>query len=67
MIVVLANIITMVTALSVSSLATSQRVGVGGANYLVSRSLGLEAIASSVHCEDVPGIRGNVFDLLSKL
>jgi len=41
-IVVLANVITMVTALSVSSLATSQRVGVGGAYYLVSRSLGLE-------------------------
>jgi amino acid transporter len=42
MIVMLANVITMVTALSVSSLATSQRVGVGGAYYLVSRSLGLE-------------------------
>lgn len=41
-IVALANVITMVTALSVSSLATSQRVGVGGAYYLVSRSLGLE-------------------------
>ena len=41
-IVVLANVITMVPALSVSSLATSQRVGVGGAYYLVSRSLGLE-------------------------
>jgi solute carrier family 12 (potassium/chloride transporter), member 4/6 len=41
-IVLLANVITLVTALSVSSLATSQRVGVGGAYFLISRSLGLE-------------------------
>ena len=40
-IVVLANAITLITALSVSSLATSQRVGVGGAYFLISRSLGL--------------------------
>ncbi|MEE2751502.1 MAG: Na-K-Cl cotransporter [Myxococcota bacterium] len=42
LIVVLANIITLITAFSVSSLATSMRVGVGGAYYLISRSLGLE-------------------------
>ena len=42
LIVGVANIITLITALSVSSLATSQRVGVGGAYFLISRSLGLE-------------------------
>ncbi len=41
MIVGLANAITLITALSVSSLATSQRVGVGGAYFLISRSLGV--------------------------
>jgi amino acid transporter len=41
MIVLLANLVTLATALSVSALATSQKVGVGGAYYLVSRSLGL--------------------------
>lgn len=41
-IVILANAITLVTAFSVSSLATSQRVGVGGAYFLISRSLGIE-------------------------
>ena len=40
-IVGLANAITLITALSVSSLATSQRVGVGGAYFLISRSLGI--------------------------
>ncbi len=40
-IVGLANAITLITALSVSSLATSQRVGVGGAYFLISRSLGV--------------------------
>ena len=40
-IVLLANLVTLATALSVSALATSQKVGVGGAYYLVSRSLGL--------------------------
>ena len=42
LIVGVANVITFITALSVSSLATSQRVGVGGAYYIISRSLGLE-------------------------
>ena len=41
-IVSIANVITLITALSVSSLATSQRVGVGGAYFLISRSLGIE-------------------------
>lgn len=41
-IVLLANLITFLTALSVSALATNMRVGVGGAYYIISRSLGLE-------------------------
>ncbi len=42
LIVLLANSITLVTALSMSALATNMRVGVGGAYYIISRSLGLE-------------------------
>ena len=42
LIVMLANAITLITALSVSTLATNMRVGVGGAYYLISRSLGPE-------------------------
>ncbi|MCB9669273.1 MAG: Na-K-Cl cotransporter [Alphaproteobacteria bacterium] len=41
-IVVIANTITLFTALSMSTLATNMRVGVGGAYYLISRSFGLE-------------------------
>lgn len=41
-IVVLANAITLATALSMSAIATNMRVGVGGAYYLISRTLGLE-------------------------
>jgi len=41
-IVVLANAITLVTTLSFSAIATNSRVGVGGAYYIISRSLGLE-------------------------
>jgi len=41
-IVLLANSITLVTALALSAVATNSRVGVGGAYYMVSRSLGLE-------------------------
>lgn len=41
-IVVFSNLITFVTALSLSALATNMRVGVGGAYYLISRTLGLE-------------------------
>jgi amino acid transporter len=42
LIVVLANAITFVTALSFSAVATNSRVGVGGAYFIISRSLGLE-------------------------
>ncbi len=42
LIVVLANAITLVTALSVSAIATNMPVGAGGAYYILSRSLGLE-------------------------
>ena len=41
-IVLLANAITFVTALSFSAVATNSRVGVGGAYFIISRSLGLE-------------------------
>ncbi|MEZ4652989.1 MAG: hypothetical protein R3E12_05100 [Candidatus Eisenbacteria bacterium] len=41
-IVVIANLITLFTTLSFSSIATNIRVGVGGAYYIISRSLGLE-------------------------
>jgi len=41
-IILLANAITFVTALSMSTLATNMRVGVGGAYFLISRSFGLE-------------------------
>jgi len=41
-IVIIANVITLLTALSMSALATNMRVGVGGAYYLISRTLGLE-------------------------
>ncbi len=43
LIIALANAITLITSLSLSALATNMRVGVGGAYYLISRSLGLEA------------------------
>ncbi len=42
LIIVLSNAITLMTALSMSTLATSMRVGVGGAYFLISRSFGLE-------------------------
>ncbi len=41
-IVVLAHVITVSTALSVSAVATNMQVGAGGAYYMISRSLGLE-------------------------
>lgn len=41
-VVLLANIITFITGLSASAIATNIKVGVGGVYYLVSRSLGLE-------------------------
>lgn len=42
LIVLLANIITFLTTLSLSAIATNSHVGVGGAYYMISRSLGLE-------------------------
>lgn len=42
LIVLIANTITGITALSMSTLATNTRVGVGGAYFLISRSFGLE-------------------------
>ena len=42
MLIVLANAITGITALSFSAVATNTRVGVGGAYFIISRSLGLE-------------------------
>ncbi len=42
LIAILANAITLVTALSVSAVATNMPVGAGGAYYILSRSLGLE-------------------------
>jgi amino acid transporter len=42
LIVVLANTFTLLTAFSLSAIATNSRVGVGGAYFMISRSLGLE-------------------------
>ncbi len=42
LIVALANTITLITTLSFAAIATNIRVGVGGAYYIISRSLGLE-------------------------
>ena len=42
-IVTLSTSITFLTALSISAIATAQRVRVGGAYYMISRSLGIEA------------------------
>ena len=42
LIIILANAITLTTTLSFSSVATNTEVGIGGAYYIISRSLGLE-------------------------
>jgi amino acid transporter len=42
LIVLLANLITLLTSLSLAAIATNSHVGVGGAYYMISRSLGLE-------------------------
>ena len=42
-IIVLANIITLFTALSMSSIVTNIRIGAGGAYSIISKSLGIEA------------------------
>ncbi len=41
-VVVLANVITFITTLAFSAVATNAKVGVGGAYFIISRSLGLE-------------------------
>ncbi len=41
-IIVISNIITLITTLSFSSVATNNRLGVGGAYYIISRSMGIE-------------------------
>lgn len=43
LIVTLATLITFLTGLSVAAIATDQRVRIGGAYYMISRSLGVEA------------------------
>ena len=48
LIVLLANLITLLTSLSLSAIATNSHVGVGGAYYMISRSLGLEIDGQSV-------------------
>jgi amino acid transporter len=45
-IVIIAHLITLATALSISAVATNMRVGAGGAYYLISRSLGVEVGAA---------------------
>jgi amino acid transporter len=45
-IVTVSSAITLITALSMSSIATNMKVGGGGAYYMVSRSLGVEAGAA---------------------
>jgi potassium/chloride transporter 4/5/6 len=45
-IVVIANMVTLVSALSVSAVVTNMKVGKGGAYYIISRSLGIEVGAA---------------------
>jgi len=42
LIVIIANTITLITSIALSAIATNSRVGVGGAYYMISRSLGIE-------------------------
>lgn len=45
-IVVIANTVTLISALSISAVVTNMRVGKGGAYYIISRSLGIEVGAA---------------------
>lgn len=42
LIVTISTAITFLTALSIATVATNQRIGIGGAYYMISRSLGIE-------------------------
>jgi amino acid transporter len=58
-IVTISSLITLITGLSLSSIATNMRVGVGGAYFMVSRSLGVEvgaAIGISLYFAKAIGI-----------
>ncbi|MCB0405896.1 MAG: hypothetical protein KDD51_14025 [Bdellovibrionales bacterium] len=46
LIITMASLITLLTALSIAATATNMRVGAGGAYYMISRSFGIEAGAA---------------------
>lgn len=70
LIVLLANAITLMTALSMSALATNMRVGVGGAYFLISRSFGLElggAVGIPLYLSQVLSVTLYAFGLAESL
>jgi amino acid transporter len=65
-----ANLITLLTTLSMSTLATNMRVGVGGAYFLISRSFGLEvggAIGIPLYVSQVLSVTLYAFGLAESL